>query len=147
MRDRVFRLALDGGREAEFIVLRTSFSQHDDVAHAEAPFRERPSLVEYHGVEIARPFKCCPITNQEAASSAERGADRHNERNSKSERMRTGDDHHGDHALNGELHGFAEREPDNRRANTDGQRDVSYPVVLKIDAYDSVHERFRVSIT
>jgi hypothetical protein len=104
--DLMFGLAFGRRGEAQ-LLRRVSIRQHGDVTHAEPAFRQGSGFVEHRRGQIARPLKGGPVEDQQTASGAERGADGDDQRHSKPERMRTGDDHHGHLALDGEFVGLA----------------------------------------
>jgi hypothetical protein len=98
----VLGVGFDGGREADRLVLVHSVGHvhADDAVRTE---RERAGLVEHDHVDPACRLEPTTVAYQQAVACAERGGDRHHQRHGEAQRVRAGDDEHGDGAHDREV--------------------------------------------
>jgi hypothetical protein len=72
------------------------WSRH--IHHAELTLRERAGFIEDDHIDLARGFERKAIADEDAVARAQRGGDGNDERNRKTQRMRTGNDKNCDDA-------------------------------------------------
>ncbi len=114
-------------------VVRGQAPVRGDVDDPELTPRQRAGLVEHHGGEVARLLETASIADEQSRLRAEAGGDGRHQRHGEPERVRAGDDEHGDQPFDGKRAGRSDGEPYDKRERA---RD---------DGDDRQHERCAVS--
>ena len=127
-RDRVLRLPFQGPGQGQGACLVQVGIEHHHVAHTEAALGEGAGLVEDHRIQLPRPLEGRPIADEEAAARPQGGAHRHHQGHRQAEGVWTGDDHHRDHALQGEFEFGPQDQPHDESEGARADGDVGEPL-------------------
>ena len=122
LRDRVLRIAFDRRRNPKRLV-RTQASVRGDVDHPELTPRQGASLVEHHRGEVARLLETTAIADEQSRLCAETRRDGRHQRHGESERVRAGNDEHGDQPFDGKCAGRSDGKPYDKGERARDNRD------------------------
>ena len=108
LRNRVLGIAFDRRRNTKRVV-RAQAPVRGDVDDSELTARQRAGLVEHHGGQVARLLETAAIANEQSRLRAQTGGDGRHQRHGEPERVRAGDDEHGDQPFDGKGAGRTEQ--------------------------------------
>ena len=114
LRNRVLGIAFDRRRDPKRVV-RSQAPVRDHVDDPELTPCQGAGLVEHHGGEVARLLETASIADEQSRLRAETGGDGRHQRHGEPERVRAGDDEHGDQPFDRKCAGRSDREPHDKR--------------------------------
>ena len=107
---RVLGVGLGGGRQRQHVVFACGRRVAATAVTRGLALGQGAGLVEQHGADRPHALQREPVLDQHAAAGGAFGGDGHHQRDRQAERVRAGDDQHGDGADDG-LVGLPERAP------------------------------------
>src|SRR5665811_2211266 len=122
---RVLGLAFDGGHQGQHLLLGDTVG--DDVGDLGFALGQGAGLVHHDGVDPCRGLQGGRVLEQDPAPGSQTRADHDRRRCGQSQRVRAGDDHHGDREEHRRLHAGPGGQPDQERRGTTDQGDQDQP--------------------